>query len=184
MNLLRLAMVSLPLALTLTTPTYAGNFEISSTEALYNTDPESCITSGNHVTVLSYFSREVRWGARLTLVSGYSGEDWCGGCEPPYHDYYEWGFPQEQEMKAIAPWTWEVSSQTYGYPSGAGGRLKTLNFAVKIEGPDGRITWDNGGSSYGCYQVDLSRKLCDPSIEPYKTYRSRPKNLPVTIVPK
>jgi hypothetical protein len=142
----------------------------------------SCYHGGKVAMDVRYENKSLPWGVKLQLWRGMAGQDWCGGCEPAYHNFYEWADHEVKDMSPSAPWTWSVRSEAFGYASNAGGQFDAMKFVVRITMPDGSVRWDNGGSNWGFYQVDVPEPGCVASWTPFVTQDSPMHDLPVTIV--
>jgi len=143
-------------------------------KAEYCLDPAvACGQSGGKVAFqVRYKNDTLPWGVKVELLRGFAGQDWCGGCEPSYHKFYNWYDKKFVEMTAVEPWTWMVQTEAYGYADGAGGQFDALEFVVRVTYPDGTMYWDNGGPSWGYYKVDVPQPLFDLSWIPYQVYDS------------
>lgn len=167
-----------------------SSIEVMGQQSGYRVDPKYCPDQavacgepgGKVAFQIHYINQELPWGSKVELLRGFSTEDWCGGCEPSYDYYSDWQYSKTVEMKADAPWTWSANTEELGYASGAGGRFIALEFVIKITYPDGSIRWDNGGSSYGHYKVDVPKPLFELSWQPFKTYDSAFKPMEIQIV--
>lgn len=153
-------------------------------EAKHCPDPlVACGHSGGKVAFQVHYRNDtLPWGVKVELLRGLAGQDWCGGCEPPYHEFFNWRDKKFVEMTTVAPWTWKAETEAYGYAASAGGQYDALEFVVRITYPDGSVSWDNGGSSWGYYEVDVPQPQFDLSWTPYQVYDSAFESLPVRII--
>lgn len=143
----------------------------------------ACGHSGGKVTFQVRYKNDILpWGTKVVMLRGFAGQDWCGGCEPAYHIFFNWRDKRFVEMTAIEPWTWSAETGAFGYASSAGGQYDAMEFVFRVTYPDGRVVWDNGGSNYGHYKVDVPQPRFDLSWTPYEVYDSPFKLLPVQIV--
>jgi hypothetical protein len=149
-----------------------------------NGTPFNCYNGGTVAFDVTYKNQSLPWGVKLSLWRGMAGEEWCGGCEPPYYGTFDWNDHQVDAMPATGPYVWSVHTESYGYGSNAGGRFTEMKFVVRIEMPDGSIRWDNGGSNWGYYRVLVPDPQCDASWVPFQTYNSAMADLAVVAVPK
>jgi len=147
-----------------------------------NTTPIRCYSGGTVAMDVDYENHSLPWGVELSLWRGMAGEEWCGGCEPPYHGTFDWEYHQVDAMKPSGPWQWSVRTEAHGYADDAGGKFTAMKYVVRIRMPDGSIRWDNGGSPWGYYQLWVPEPKCDPSWTPFVTYDSPITNLPVFTV--
>lgn len=155
-------------------------------EAKYCPDPAiPCGYSGGKVAFqVDYKNETLPWGVKVELLRGFAGQDWCGGCEPPYYNFFSWQDKRFVEMNSVASWTWSAQTTADGYGSGAGGQYDALEFVIRITFPDGRVQWDNGGSSWGYYKVNVPQPQFDFSWTPYQVYDSPFELLPVQTIQK
>lgn len=128
-----------------------------------------CGHSGGKVAFqVSYKNKTLPWGVKVELLRGFAGQEWCGGCEPPYHNFFSWQDKKLAEMTSVAPWTWSAQTEGYGYGSSAGGQYDALEFVIRVTFPEGTVQWANGGSIWGYYKVDVPPPQFDFSWTPYK----------------
>ena len=144
----------------------------------------SCTPGGTVGFDVRYENLSLPWGVELSLWRGMAGEEWCGGCEPPYYGTFDWSDHQVTTMTSVGPWKWAVHTESYGYGAGAGGRFTEMKFVVRVRMPDGSIRWDNGGSNWGYYRVLVPDPKCEASWQPWVSYNSAMTDLPVVAVPK
>lgn len=131
-----------------------------------------------------YRNEKIPWGVKVELLRGFAGQDWCGGCEPSYHNFFDWQDKKFVEMIAVSPWVWSADTEAYGYAASAGGQYDAMKFVVRLTYPDGSVHWDNGGSNWGYYKVEVPQPQFDLSWAPYQIYNSPFKLLSVEIVQK
>jgi hypothetical protein len=127
-----------------------------------------CYDTGYEIEV-SYKNEALPWGVSLELVSAVAGVEWWpDDVNNVYHyDYFDWKYEERAAAPSVAPWTWRAARSAAGYSGG--GDLDRAHFAMRIRYADGSVRWDNGGSAWGYYEIDLPAAPCEPSWVPYQT---------------
>ncbi len=98
------------------------------------------------------YKENLPWGSKVELVYGFNNT----------YGKVEWDRSGEEQMEAVAPYTWQTmfqektSSRGHYYAD-------RLNFVFRITLPDGTFYYDNGGQSpMGHYSADMPRMTCKP----------------------
>lgn len=161
-----------------------GTFQVRGQQTAYRSDgtPIRCHQGGTVAFDVTYENQSLPWGVELSLWRGMAGEEWCGGCEPAYFGTFDWQYHEVDTLTASGPYRWSAHTEAYGFAADAGGRFTAMKYVVRIRMPDGSIRWDNGGSSFGYYEVPVPPPDCDASWTPYATNNSPLVDLPVKIV--
>lgn len=180
------------MALSLSSTAFAGeaSIEVRGQQSGYRSDDRYCpdpavacgYPGGKAAFKIRYKNEALPWGVKVELWHGFAGQDWCGGCDPAYHYFFDWRDTKFVEMRAVSAWTWSADTDTYGFGAGAGGQWDALEFVVRVTFPDGGVQWDNGGSNTGYYKVYVPQPQFDLSWTPYQVYDSPFESLPVQII--
>lgn len=169
-----------------------ASFEVKGQQSGYRSNEEYCPSpeipcgySGGKVAFkVRYQNDTLPWGVKVELLRGFAGQEWCGGCEPAYHNFYDWRDQKFVEMTPAAPWMWSATTEAFGGDSVAGGQYDAFEFVVRLTYPDGSVRWENGDSSWGYFKVVVPQPKFDLSWTPYQVYDSSFELLPIQVIKK
>ena len=118
-------------------------------------------------TEVTYENKSLPWGVKVELVSAMQGVEWWpDDVNNTYHyEYFDWKYEETKLAPAVGAWKWGAARGQWNYVGG--GSYSKLHFAFKITYPDGKVRWDNGGSSWGYYELTPPPAPCDPSWTPW-----------------
>ena len=125
----------------------------------------SCYYSSSAVKLnITYSNEKIKYGAKVYLLSGFGGYTWKFLNGSPYQDRFKWGFKNEAEISAIAPYTWQTNIiQTTNFRSGDY-FLDSIQLVIRIHQPDGSVVYDRGNvSPLGYYNTNFYLPTICPS---------------------
>jgi hypothetical protein len=104
---------------------------------------------------VDYKNTQLPWGTSVSLHRGISG--WSNNSDLPQGgSWFDWWWTKDVGASSIAGWTWRANDVLTRSIELSEGQIKTsFDFVIQIRLPDGKQIWDNGGSNYGFYRVDL-----------------------------
>src|SRR5262249_48965064 len=113
--------------------------------------------------LVDYKDKSLPWGTRVSLHRGISG--WVNDSDSPQGgSTFEWWWTQDHEAQATDRWTWRATDTLTRSIELSDGQInETFDFVIHIQYPDGSDAWDNGGSAYGFYQVNLNNVVSNCS---------------------
>lgn len=109
---------------------------------------------------ITFKDESLPWGTRVTLIYGWDTDQWR---EKP--ERKEWKYREEKAMKAVSPFTWSAQVSTTLHSRTEAEFKKGLDLVIKIEVPNERARYYNGGSAWGFFRTEVGNPSKTPCVD-------------------